>query len=147
LEDFTMAAIKEISESSEKWVRRASVAAPDYARGVENPRRKWSDSTIKAAANYKQSVVAAANAGRFEKGVAAVGEDKWKSNALEKGPNRFTEGVTLSRDEWEKGFKPFNDTIKALTLPPRGAKGSPQNLQRVAVIAQAFRQVFEKGAS
>lgn len=141
-----MAAIKPLGDSSDKWVRRASVAAPDYAKGVENPRRPWAEAAMKGAANYKTAVVAAANAGRFEKGIDRVGDEKWKKNALAKGPNRFTEGVTISREEWEKGFRPFNDAVQALTLPARGPKGSPQNIQRVATIAQTFRKIFEGSA-
>jgi len=139
-----MAAIKDISKSSEKWVRRASVAAPDYANGIQNPRRPWEQSTINASSNYKQGVIAAANAGRFEKGVKAAGNDKWQRNALAKGPARFSEGVALGRPDWEEGFKPYHAAISALQLPPRGPKGSPQNIQRVAIIATTLRGVFEK---
>lgn len=139
-----MANIKPIEQSSEKWVRKASVAGADYEAGVKNPRRPWATSAIAASANYKQGVIAAANAGRYEAGVKAVGDEKWKRNSSAKGPNRFAEGVSLAKEEWQKGFRPYQDALSALKLPSKGPKGSAQNLQRVASVAQTLRGVFEK---
>ncbi|MGR3319638.1 MAG: hypothetical protein ACUZ8O_14315 [Candidatus Anammoxibacter sp.] len=139
-----MAAIKELADASDKWVRRASVAGPDYIKGITNPRRPWAESSIKAEASYKQAVTDAANKGRFSRGVKLAGEEKWKRNALQKGPGRFAEGVAVAKQDWEDGFKPFREAIAALELPPRGPKGSPQNIQRVAVIATTLRALFEK---
>lgn len=139
-----MAAIRPIDSSSDKWVRRSSVAAPDYTQGVENPRRPWADAAAAADQNYRQGVTQAAQAGRFGQGVRAAGNDKWRNAAISKGPNRFTEGVSLARDEWESGFRPFQDAIAALSLPARGPKGSPQNIQRVSAVANTMRQLFER---
>ena len=140
----TMAAIKDLTASSDKWVRRASVSGPDYVKGIQDPRRGWEDATVKAEASYRQAVVQAANQGRFSKGVKNAGEEKWKSNALAKGPGRFAEGVAVAKKDWEKGFKPFRDAIEAIDLPARGPKGSAQNIQRVTAIAQALRQLKER---
>jgi hypothetical protein len=139
-----MAAIKPIEQSTDKWVRRASVAGPDYLQGVQNPRQSWSTAAAAAEANYKAGVTAAANAGRYGIGVKAAGDEKWRNGAVKKGPGRFTEGVAMSRDEWQKGFSPYHSAISNLTLPPRGPKGSPQNIQRVAAIATALRSLREK---
>jgi hypothetical protein len=35
-------------------------------------------------------------------------------------------------------------TIEGVTLPPRGPKGSPQNLNRVSPIGVALRKAFGK---
>lgn len=139
-----MAAIKPLEQASDKWVRRASVASPDYTAGVQSPRRNWDEAAKAAEGNYKQGVTAAANAGRYGKGVAAAGLEKWKRGASQKGPSRFTEGVALAKDDWSKGFGPYREAISALTLPPRGPAGSPANLQRVASIAVALRQLKER---
>lgn len=139
-----MAAIKELSDASDKWVRRASVSGPDYVKGITDPRRSWSESAIKADGTYRQAVVQAANQGRFARGIKNAGEDKWKRNALQKGPGRFAEGVAVAKGDWEEGFKPFREAIAALDLPPRGPKGSAQNIQRVTAVAQTLRQLFEK---
>lgn len=138
-----MANIKQLALISDKWIRRASVAGADYEAGVRNPRTSWVDSAVAAESNYKTAVVAAANAGKFGKGVRKAGETTWKDNAIAKGPARFSEGVSLAKPNFEKGFAPFRQTIESLTLPPRGPKGSPANLARVAAVATALRKTSE----
>lgn len=139
-----MAAIKPQEQSAEKWQRRAAVAGPDYQQGVQAPRTPWAQAAGAADASYRQGVTAAANAGRYAAGVRKAGDEKWRQNALAKGPGRFAEGVQLAVGEWQKGFAPYQSAIAALTLPARGPAGSPQNLQRVATVAQALRQVKER---
>ncbi len=139
-----MAAIKPVDQSSDKWVRRASAAGGDYAQGVQNPLKPWAAASFEAEGNYKQGVVAAANAGRYGQGVKAAGDEKWRQNAIKKGPGRFAEGVAIGKDEWAKGFAPYQSAISALVLPVRGPKGSPQNIQRVAAVATALRALKEK---
>lgn len=136
--------IKTIDQSSEKWVRRASAAGADYVQGVTNPRKPWAQATKEAAGNYKAGVTAAANAGRFEAGVTKAGEDKWRIGASKKGPGRFAEGVAIGKDEWQKGFAPYQTAIGALNLPARGPKGAAQNIQRVTAVATALRQLKER---
>lgn len=139
-----MANIKPLTEASEKYMRRAQAAGADYQAGVEHPRTPWSEAAIAAEASYKAGVTAAANAGRYGKGIKAAGEDRWKKHAIAKGPGRFAEGVALAKPDWEKGFEPYRAAIEAVKLPPRGPKGSPQNLQRVAAIATTLRALYEK---
>ena len=139
-----MANIKPMDDSSDKWVRRAGVAAEDYRKGIENPRKSWSSASVSAEGNYKQGVTTAAAAGRYGKGIKAAGDAKWKENAMSKGPGRFAEGVSLAKDQWSKGFAPYHSAIASLTLPPRGPKGDPKNLHRVAAVANALRAVYEK---
>jgi hypothetical protein len=136
-----VAAIKPIEQSSEKWQRRAQVAGPDYANGVTNPRTSWSQAASAADQNYRAGVTAAASAGRFASGVRRAGDERWRQNALTKGPARFAEGVTLAVGDWQRGFAPMQAAISSLALPARGPAGSPQNLQRVAAIATALRGV------
>lgn len=139
-----MANIKSIDQGSDKWVRRASVAGPDYQAGVANPRTSWAESAGKADSNYRAGVTAAASAGRYAAGVRAAGDEKWKRNSSLKGPGRFVEGVAIAKDDWARGFGPYHQAISSLALPARGPKGSPQNLQRVAAIATALRALRER---
>jgi len=139
-----MAAIKTIEQSSSKWVRRASVATPDYQAGVENPRTPWAASAAAGESNYKTGVIAAANRGSYGQGVKAAGDEKWRAHTLKKGPGRYAEGVAIGQDDWQKGFAPYQTVISALNLPPRGARGTAANLQRVAAVASALRALKEK---
>ncbi len=136
-----MAAIKPLEVSSDKWSRRAAVAGEDYKAGVMNPRTAWDTAASAADATYRAAVTAAANAGRFASGIRKAGVQRWRDGAVNKGPQRFSEGVAMAVGEWQRGFAPHQAAINSLSLPPRGPVGSPQNLQRVAAIATALRAV------
>ena len=139
-----MANIKPLDQSSDKWSRRASVAGEDYLFGVRSPRQAWDTAAAAAEPNYKAAVVAAANAGRFGKGVRKAGNAKWQTGAITKGPTRFSEGVALAKPAWEAGFAPYQRVIETISLPARGPKGSPANLQRVTLVSAALRAAAEK---
>ena len=139
-----MANIKALGVSSEKWSRRAAGAIQDYSIGVQSPRTPWAAASVAAENNYKQGVTAAAGRGSYGKGVKAAGDAKWQKGATQKGPSRYAEGVSLATDDWGKGYNPYHSAIAALSLPPRGPKGSPQNLLRVNAVATTLRGVFEK---
>jgi len=142
-----MPAVKPLDRISAKWRRVASVSQPEYEAGIANPRSDWKTATIKATPAYEAGVQAAIQQKRFQAGVEAAGTSKWQRNALEKGPARWAEGINLSGDAFEAGFAPFRAVIERTVLPPRGPKGSPQNIQRVAVIANALhKEKMARGA-
>jgi hypothetical protein len=123
-----------------KWKERSSMASGAYEQGVKNPRVNWEEATKNAEANYKAGITDAMAKGRFGKGVAKAGSAKWQAGALAKGAQRFSQGVQLSQDAYASGIAPYLDTIKNLTLPPKGPKGSPQNIERVKAVADALRK-------
>lgn len=133
-----MAKIKALDKIADKWTRVAGAAGAEYEEGVRNPRADWATETQKAETNYEQGVQASISRKAFGKGVKSAGTDKWQRNAIEKGPIRFTQGVQLSKKAYEDGFSPFRETIAALKLPPRGPKGDPKNILRVAAVAKAL---------
>ena len=141
-----MTNIKGLTDIGGKWERRAVVAGADYTQGVQNPRAPWAESAVKAEDNYKAGVTTAAARGAFGKGVKAAGNTKWQTMSTQKGPGRFAEGVSIARPDWEKGYQPYHSVISSLTLPARGVRGSPANLQRVATVATALRATYEKKA-
>ena len=133
-----MANVKSMSRISDKWKRVASGASAEYEEGVRNPRADWATETKKAEATYEEGIRASIGRKSFGKGVSKAGTDKWQSNALAKGPGRFSQGVALAQDAYEEGFSPYREVISRTPLPPRGPKGDPKNLARVAVIAKAL---------
>lgn len=135
-----MAAVKPVATIAEKWARVTPQRAEDYKLGVQNPRTPWAAAAAAANDRYKAAVTEAANANRFQRAVTQAGDQRWQSKALAKGPARFSEGVALSGPDYQAAVAPYIDTIAATVLPPRGPKGSPQNLQRVAAIAAALRK-------
>jgi len=137
-----MVETKPIEQVVEKWQRKVSGAEPDYRAGIENPKKDWEAATKAAEPAYKEGVTRAANEGRFGRGVAKAGTAKWKKNALEKGPGRWSAGVGMASDEYRSGMSEVLTTLNSVSLPPRGAKGDPRNYERVKVIGEALHKKF-----
>jgi len=135
-----MANVKDTGRIAAKWARVTPQRSEDYTLGVQQPRTPWAAAAAAANDRYKSGVTEAANANRFQKGVTAAGDQKWQQKSLAKGPARFAEGVALSGPDYQAAVQPYIDTIAATALPPRGPKGDPRNLARVAAIASALRK-------
>jgi hypothetical protein len=133
-----MANIKALDRINAKWQRVTAAAGAEYEEGVRNPTADWKAETLKANASYKAGVQKSISLDSFAKGVDAAGTSKWQKNAIEKGPARFAQGVSLAVDAYSTGFAPYRQVISALTLPPRGPKGDASNINRVAVVAKAL---------
>lgn len=133
-----MPAVKPLDRISQKWARVASVSQSEYEEGIKNPRKSWAEETAKAEAAYEKGIQQAISKKRFSGGVKKAGNGRWQENALAKGPMRWSQGIGLSTDNYERGFAPFRQTIEATSLPARGPKGDPNNIQRVAAIAKAL---------
>lgn len=134
------AAVPPVGRVAAKWARRAASAAGEYEEGVRTTGRSWAGASGAAENNYKAGVVAAANAGRFGKGVAKAGDAKWKKGAIEKGPGRFAQGVGVAEADYSGAVAPFLEVIGRTDLPPRGPVGSEGNYQRSAALGKALRQ-------
>lgn len=127
------------SGSGQRWVSRASMASDEYKSGVQNPRGDWATNAAAAAQNQADGVMQAITDKRYEKGIQKAGTAKWRDKALAKGATRFTQGVQVSQGDYEKGVKPYLDTIESTVLPPKYAKGDPRNLARVEALNKALR--------
>ena len=132
--------VPSIGVSAERWSRRASAASPDYQRGVETTQRDWAQNASAAEAAYKQGVTAAANAGRFGKGVARAGDAKWNRNAAGKGGDRYGPGAQAATGDFSTAIGPVLDVIKSTDLPAKGPRGQDSNYDRSKKIGQALRQ-------
>jgi len=135
-----MPAVKSLDRISNKWARVASVSQPEYEEGVRNPRKDWAEATRAAEGNYERGVQGAIQRKAFGKGVGRAGSQKWQNNTLQKGPSRWANGIQISTGNYESGFAPFREVIQRTQLPPRGPKGDPKNIQRVAVLADALHK-------
>jgi len=133
-----MADIKDTATSAAKWSRVSAAAQGEYEAGVRAPRKDWQAATLAAEAAHTAGTQAALADKRFAKGVRRSGTANWQQNAIEKGPARYSQGVQLATGKYEAGFKPYAEVIKRLTLPVRGMKGDPANIERVRVVAAAL---------
>lgn len=131
--------IRDAAASAQKFKNNAAAAQPAYTAGVQNAGPVWASQTKAAADNYAQGVQQAIAQGRFANGVNATSQAKFQTRAAGVGPARYAQGVQAGADAWQAGTTPYLQTIANLNLPPRGVKGSAQNLQRVAMITEALR--------
>lgn len=138
-----MAAIRSVTAIAEKWGRVTPQRAAEYEQGVRNPLRDYATNTVAANQAWKDGTAAAIQADRFAAGVRRVGTSKWQEKAATLGTQRFGPGVQLAQGDYEKGFAPFADAIARVTLPPRGPRRSPQNLQRVKAVVDALSAAKE----
>lgn len=140
-----MPAIKSSTKIADKWARVTPGRAEDYAAGVSEPRKDWAEASVAAEPAFSSGVQAAITAKRYSSGVKRVGTAKWQAKARTKGAARYGPGVQDAAEDYEKGFAPYRDVIERTTLPARGPKGDPRNLDRVRVIATALHDAKVKG--
>lgn len=126
----------EVRLDGAKWANRSSGAIGEYKKGVQSPRRSWSSSAQASEGNYEAGVNTAISQKKYSKGVNSAGDAKWKKGAEEKGGARYSQGVSGAQENYVKGFAPYADVIRSVTLTPRGPKGT--NYGRVAEIGQAL---------
>lgn len=140
-----MADIKPLNQIKDKWQANASLAGDSYKAGVTSPRRSWSAAAAAADESRKAGLAEADARNAFVVGVQAAGDKKWKDNATTLGPTRYRQGVANSGDVFSGGFAKYHSVISGTTLPPRGPKGSPENIERVRAIADALHQAKVQG--
>lgn len=130
--------VRSIKQIGEKFARVVAQRTPDYAAGIENPRRDQATAAAAAEPSYEAGVQAAIAEKRFGKGVKKAGSDKWKRGAREKGVARWPAGVAAAQPDFEKGFEPYRSALERTELPPRRARRDPANLQRVAKVVETM---------
>jgi len=122
--------------TADKFVRVTSGRQADYTAGIQGTApQKFEAAASQAAGTYAAGVQQAVAEDRFAKGVSGSGA-KWRRKAEAVGGARFGQGVTAARDDYAKGVEPYLQELAGIQLDPRGPRGSPQNLNRVAQVAQ-----------
>lgn len=140
-----MPVIKSLDKTTKIWAKRAAASRDEYLDGVQNPRKDWKDETANAAARYREGLETSFENDSFRKGVEDAGTSKWQDKAVKLGPGRYSEGVRASEADYRKGFAPFHTVIANTDLPPRGPKGSPENIERVRIMAEALHDEKVRG--
>jgi len=138
--------IRDAAASAKKFTVNAGNAQTAYAAGVATAGPTWAANTKAAADTWQQGVQQAAAQNRFANGVNQSSQNKFQTRASGVGPSRYNVGVTGAGDAWQNGTQPYLNVLASLTLPARGVKGSPQNIQRVSAVADALRAKKLQGA-
>ena len=137
--------IKSLSRIADKWGANSALAGDSYRDGVQSPRRSWAASAAAADDARRQGLAEADARNAFVNGVNAAGDTKWKNNATVLGPARFRQGVQNAKPAFSSGFSKYHSVIQGVTLPPRGPKGSPENIERVRAVADALHSARVSG--
>lgn len=129
--------VKDAATAAKKFKERASGASTEYATNAAASAQDWEAKTSAAEEVYKQSVIDAANKGRFGAGVRGSAE-KFRKNVTNLGGQRYASGIGNAQDTYAQAMGPVLATIAGLTLPPRGVKGT--NQERSNAVAVALRK-------
>lgn len=131
--------VKDLGTAAKKYSTNAQAGSANYASGVQ-ANQSWATNTENAAPTWSAAVQTAANNGRFAKGVAKAGQQKWQTNAVQKGQSRYQTAVASpqSQTNWQTGFQPYATVLSSIPVPPKGVRGSPGNYQIVQTIGNAL---------
>lgn len=132
--------VRSAQESAAKFKTRAAGAQNDYAAGVKGAGARWSEGAQAAEDSWAAGTQEAISQKRFGKGVRKAGAGKYEKNATELGPQRFAQGVNLAENAYASGVAPFVQAMSSATLPPKGARGSAQNMARVQAQSDLMRK-------
>lgn len=139
-----MVETKPLDRVIQKWQNRVSIATDDYVQGAVAAANKWKQNTEAAADVWKQAIQQALD--RWKQAVASTPADKYAKGIEEKGKDRYAQGVRLAVEEYRSKMAKVLEALKGITLPPRGPRGSPQNIKRVEVIALTLHKLKQQGA-
>ena len=137
-----------VRAGADKWQRRASAASADYASGVQQPRTPWAQAVQDAVPAWEAGVQQAVAQGSYGRAATSEAQANWSQRAQTLGQQRYAPGINASKQRYEKGFAPYRQVIESTTLPPRGRRGDPNNMQRAVAMAGALadaRQQKMKG--
>ena len=135
-----MPAVRSIADIATKWADRAATAAPYYESGVTAPLKDWATGAKAGQKAYDAAMADPKTRALRTKGIDRVGSEKWSRKAKAVGPARFREGVGVAEPDYSSGFGPYRDEIERITLPARGPRGDPKNLDRVKAIMTALHK-------
>jgi len=133
--------VMSITKAAEKLVRRGAMAGDDYKVGCETTRKDQAESAIAAKDNYVAALTESFARGAFEKGLTKSGHAKWRAKATTKGAVNYPTAMRLAGSDYASGVEPYFRALESLTLPPKGTRGSPGNLERVRVLTEALHAV------
>ena len=134
-----MVDVKPLDQIVSKWANNAGAATNYYTTGAVAAANKWATDAASAGQAYQSGVQAAISRNAFQNGVQKAGAQKYSSGVQTKGSTRYAGGITAGKSSFQSGMQGVIGVLQGLSLPPRGARGDPANLQRVAAIDQALR--------
>lgn len=135
--------MKSANEAVSKWQSRAGAASTDYAEGARGTDKDQAARAIAAKEVYKTALTESFGRDAYAKGLTKSGKSGWLQGVEQKGAQNFSTGVSadIARNKYVQNSSKYDQARKAADSLPRGARGSAQNLQRVAAVANQLRSV------
>jgi len=131
---------KSASMVAEKYSTRSAGASGDYVKGAQETTKDQAAAAIAAFEITKQATIAALNEGRQVKGLQKSGKGGWLKGVVDVGGGRYAEGVGQAGPSYAAESGRFDSARASSASMPRGLKGSPQNLAKVAkVVSEQIR--------
>lgn len=131
--------IGDLTQAAKKLQTNGQAAAGIYAERAAASGNTWAENTAASEDNYEAGVREAMGRKAFGKGVQKAGGGKYANQIKAVGQGRFGDGMSKAGNAWGAGFGPIAAAVNGKDIGPRGPVGSPQNQQRAAAMAQAFR--------
>lgn len=86
-------------QAAERWSRAMANAGTNYTEGVQSVQTAPGESAARNAQGYVNGVNQAAASGKWQRRVAAVPLETWKSAAINKGAARLAQGAAQAVDK------------------------------------------------
>jgi hypothetical protein len=130
--------ISSASDIAAKWAEVTPGRQKYYEANTPAAASDWERETKASAPTFQAAVTAGDIGRRFSGGVTKAGAAKFARKVTALGVSRFGPGVREAQSDMASGFDPFVATIASVSLPARGPRGDPGNLDRVRVVAAAL---------
>lgn len=120
--------------AARKWLNNAGRAGPEYALGIQNPKKDWAQETMDAEQRWQSGLQDSFAKGTRKLGVQRAGTAKWQRGALEKGVTRYPQGIQAGAqammEAQQIGAQEQDVVDRSLAGMPRGPKASAENINR-----------------
>ena len=128
------------SEYAEKWGRRTKGATDDYRKGVERTSTAPGELAAQQADLMARKVAESIASGKWQRAVAGVSLQDWKTAALNKGAGRIAAGVDGAQTKQvqmaEKLLANVDRAVAAANQTPRGS--FEDNINRMISFARSM---------
>ena len=133
-------------EWAEKQLRRASAAADDWAKGVQNPRRDPIAAALAAAKKREEGVRRSLEQHKWEKSMQKVSSDDWLESVQKTGAAGYRRGIETKAHKVVKAveeLQPLVDQVhKEIQAMPQDTED--QRIQRLLAAREKMIDVGKK---
>lgn len=137
---------RDLSVAAAKLKTNGQAAAQTYAANAKAAAGDWATNTGASGDAWTAGVQGAISRNGFVHGVTKAGAGKYGNAIDAKGQSRFSDGIGKAGPAWQAGFGPIAAAVAGTNIGPRGARGSQQNKDRAAAMADAFRKASGRAA-